>query len=161
MEWLHENLFGMISLFFGAGGIGFAIISKILDRKKYSQEVRGAAADADIKGDEFWKKRYDVLSSEMTNKDNWWQARYNTLDEDYQRERQLSNEVVKSFRSELSEMRKEYEEQREVEKSKYDNMLKQYRDFVVDSDKRESEYKQRIAKLEELVNKYEQRLGNE
>ena len=51
MEWLSENLFGLISLLFGAGGIGFAVISKILDRKKYEQEVRTASAEADMKGD--------------------------------------------------------------------------------------------------------------
>ena len=40
MEWLSENLFGLISLLFGAGGIGYAVVSKILDRKRYEQEVR-------------------------------------------------------------------------------------------------------------------------
>ena len=69
MEWLSENLFGLISLLFGAGGIGFAVISKILDRKKYEQEVRTASAEADMKGDDFWKKRYDVLQKEVENKD--------------------------------------------------------------------------------------------
>ena len=62
MEWLSENLFGLISLLFGAGGIGFAVISKILDRKKYEQEVRTASAEADMKGDDFWKKRFEEES---------------------------------------------------------------------------------------------------
>ena len=65
MNWLSENAFAIISLLFGTGGIGYAIVSRALDRKKYEQEVRDASAEADIKGDEFWKKRYDVLQHEV------------------------------------------------------------------------------------------------
>ena len=158
MEWLSENLFGLISLLFGAGGIGFAVISKILDRKKYEQEVRTASAEADMKGDDFWKKRYDVLQKEVENKDSWWKERYDTLYNEYQNERKLSNEIVKSFRTELNEMRSDYDKQRELEKMKYDKLMEQYRSFEEASQKREHEYKQRISQLENLVASYEQRL---
>lgn len=158
MEWLSENLFGLISLLFGAGGIGYAVVSKILDRKKYEQEVRNATAEADIKGDDFWKKRYDVLQKEVENKDSWWKERYDTLYNEYQNERKLSNEIVKSFRTELNEMRSDYDKQRELEKMKYDKLMEQYRSFEEESQKREHEYKQRISQLENLVASYEQRL---
>lgn len=158
MEWLSENLFGLISLLFGAGGIGFAVISKILDRKKYEQEVRTASAEADMKGDVFWKKRYDVLQKEVENKDSWWKERYDTLYNEYQNERKLSNEIVKSFRTELNEIRSDYDKQRELEKMKYDKLMEQYRSFEEESQKREHEYKQRISQLENLVASYEQRL---
>lgn len=158
MEWLSENLFGLISLLFGAGGIGYAVISKILDGKKYEQEVRNATAEADIKGDDFWKKRYDVLQKEVENKDSWWKERYDTLYNEYQNERKLSNEIVKSFRTELNEMRSDYDKQREIEKMKYDKLMEQYRGFEEESQKREQEYKQRISQLENLVASYEQRL---
>ena len=158
MEWLSENVFGIISLVFGAGGIGYAVVARMLDRKKYEQEVRDAQAEADIKGDEFWKKRYDVLQQEVNDKDVWWKERYDTLYKEFQNERSLSNEIVKSFRTELNEMRTDYESQRELEKQKYDKLMEQYRSFEEDSQKREHEYKQRISQLEELVAKYEQRL---
>lgn len=158
MEWLSENLFGLISLLFGAGGIGYAVVSKTLDRKKYEQEVRNATAEADIKGDDFWKKRYDVLQKEVENKDSWWKERYDTLYNEYQNERKLSNEIVKSFRTELNEMRSDYDKQRELEKMKYDKLMEQYRSFEEESQKREQEYKQRISQLENLVASYEQRL---
>jgi len=158
MEWLYENLFELISLLFGAGGIGYAVVSKILDRKKYEQEVRNATAEADIKGDDFWKKRYDVLQKEVENKDSWWKERYEALYNEYQNERKLSNEIVKSFRIELNEMRSDYDKQRELEKMKYDKLMEQYRSFEEESQKREQEYKQRISQLENLVASYEQRL---
>lgn len=158
MEWLSQNLFGLISLLFGAGSIGYAIVSKILDKKKYEQEVRAITAEADIKGDDFWKQRYDVLQKEVENKDNWWKERYDALYNEYQNERKLSNEIVKSFRTELNEMRSDYEKQRELEKMKYDKLMEQYRSFEEESQKREQEYKQRISQLENLVESYEQRL---
>lgn len=158
MEWLSNNLFGLISLLFGAGGIGYAIISRLMDRKKYQQEVRTSQAEADLKSDDFWKKRYDVLQQEVVDKDNWWKARYDTLYSEYQNERRLSNEIVKSFRTELNEMRSDYEKQRELEKQKYDKLMEQYRSFEEESQKRESEYKERITQLEQLVASYEQRL---
>lgn len=158
MGWLSENLFGIISLLFGAGSIGYAVVSRVLDRKKYMQEVRDVSVEADIKGDEFWKKRYDVLQAEVESKDVWWKDRYNTLYEEYQNERKLSNEIVKSFRSELNEMRNDYEKQRELEKTKYDKLMEQYRCFEEESQRREIEYKQRISQLENLVASYERRL---
>lgn len=158
MEWLNENVVSIISVFFGAGGIVYAVITRLLDRKKYSQEVRTATSEADLKGDEFWKQRYDVLQKEVENKDNWWKDRYDALYKEYENERTLSNEIVKSFRTELNEMRNDYEQQRELERQKYDKLMEQYRTFEEESKKRESEYKERIATLEDLVSKYERRL---
>ena len=100
MEWLKENLFSIISLLFGTGGIGYAIVARILDRKKYKSEVKEAEANANIKGDEFWKKRYDVLQQEINNKDEWWKARYDSLLKEYENERKLSNDIVAKFRDE-------------------------------------------------------------
>ena len=161
MGWLSDNLFGIISLLFGAGGIGYAVVSRVLDRKKYEQEVRVSQADADIKEDDFWKKRYDVLQAEVDNKDSWWKERYDALYAEYQNERKLSNEIVKSFRTELNEMRADYEKQRELEKMKYDKLMEQYRSFEEESQKRETEYKQRISQLEQLVESYEKRLRDD
>ena len=79
MVWSSENMVEIISLLFGAGGIGYAVIARIIDRKKYQQELREATAEADIKTDDFWKKRYDVLQKEVENKDGWWKERYDTL----------------------------------------------------------------------------------
>lgn len=161
MNWLSENAFAIISLLFGTGGIGYAIISRALDGKKYEQEVRDASAEADIKGDEFWKKRYDVLQHEVESKDGWWKARYNTLYSEYQNERKLSNDIIVSFRTELSEMRNDYEKQREIERQKYSQLLEQYRGFEEESRRREIEYKQRISQLEDMVSKYEKRLNGD
>jgi hypothetical protein len=161
MNWLSENAFAIISLLFGTGGIGYAIVSRALDRKKYEQEVRDASAEADIKGDEFWKKRYDVLQREVETKDGWWKARYDTLYTEYQNERKLSNDIIVSFRTELSEMRNDYEKQREIERQKYSQLLEQYRGFEEESQRRETEYKQRISQLEDMVSKYEKRLNGD
>ena len=156
---MNEQWINIVSLIFGTGGIGYAIIARILDKRKYAQEVREATAQADIKGDEFWKQRYDVLQKEVQSKDDWWKERYDSLYAEYQNERKLSNEIVKSFRNELEEMRSDYENQRELERAKYDKLMEQYRLFEEESQKRETEYKQRITQLEKIVEGYEQRLA--
>ena len=158
MEWLNENVVSIVSILFGTGGIVYAIVTHFLDKKKYDQEVRKDAAEADIKGDEFWKQRYDVLQKEVENKDTWWKARYDALYKEYENERTLSNEIVKSFRIELNEMRNDYEKQRELERQKYDKLMEQYKTFQEESEKKEHEYKERINTLEQLVSKYEKRL---
>lgn len=156
---MNEQWINIVSLIFGTGGIGYAIIARILDKRKYAQEVREATAQADIKGDEFWKQRYDVLQKEVQSKDDWWKERYDSLYAEYQNERKLSNEIVKSFRNELEEMRSDYENQRELERAKYDKLMEQYKLFEEESQKRETEYKQRITQLEKIVEGYEQRLA--
>lgn len=160
MKWLSENFLTIISFVFGTGGFGYAVVSNVLNKKKYEQEVRDASAEADIKGDEFWKRRYDVLQHEVETKDGWWKARYDTLYIEYQNERKLSNDIITSFRTELSQMRNDYEKQREIERLKYSQLLEQYRGFEEESQKREVEYKQRISQLEDLVSKYERELNN-
>ena len=158
MEWLNENAVSIVSVLFGTGGIIYAIVTHFLDKKRYDQEVRKDAAEADIKGDEFWKQRYNVLQKEVENKDTWWKQRYDALYKEYENERTLSNEIVKSFRTELNEMRNDYEKQRELERQKYDKLMEQYKTFQEESDKKEHEYKERINTLEQLVSKYEKRL---
>ena len=158
MEWLNENAVSIVSVLFGTGGIIYAIVTHFLDKKKYDQEVRKDAAEADIKGDEFWKQRYNGLQKEVENKDTWWKQRYDALYKEYENERTLSNEIVKSFRTELNEMRNDYEKQRELERQKYDKLMEQYKTFQEESDKKEHEYKERINTLEQLVSKYEKRL---
>lgn len=157
---MNDNiLVSIISIIFGAGGIGYAVISRIMDKKRYKQQVRKETSEADLKGDEFWKQRYDVLQKEVQNKDDWWKARYDTLYQEYQNERKLSNEIVKSFRTELEEMRADYDKQRELERMKYENLMRQYKDFEEESQKREQEYKQRISQLEKIIEDYEKRLA--
>ena len=159
MEWLNEPVVTVISILFGSGSIVYAVVSRILDKKKYEQEVRNATAEADIKGDEFWKQRYDVLQKEVENKDTWWKARYDSLYQEYEHERRLTNEIITSFRNELNEMRNDYEKQRELERQKYNKLMEQYRTFEAESNEKETEYRDRISALEELVDKYEKRLG--
>lgn len=159
MEWLNEPFVTVISILFGSGSIVYAVVSRILDKKKYEQEVRNATAEADIKGDEFWKQRYDVLQKEVENKDTWWKARYDSLYQEYEHERRLTNEIITSFRNELNEMRNDYEKQRELERQKYNKLMEQYRTFEAESNEKETEYRERISALEELVDKYEKRLG--
>lgn len=161
MGWFSENITEIVSLVFGAGGIGAAIVTRILNKRKYEQEIANAQVEVDAKEDDFWKKRYDVLQAEVDNKDSWWKERYDALYTEYQNERKLSNEIVKSFRSELNEMRNDYEKQRELEKMKYDKLMEQYRNFEEESQQREREYKARISQLEALVEGYERRLGND
>jgi len=156
--WLSENLFAIISLLFGAGGLGYAIIMRVLDRKKYSQEVKEAEANANIKEDEFWKQRYEILEKEITNKDEWWKERYESLKREYDNERKLSNEIVQNFRNELNIIRDEYDKQRALDRQKYNLLVEQYRSFEEESIRKEKEYKDRIQQLEELVNKYEKRI---
>lgn len=158
MQWLENNAFDIISLLFGTSGIGYAIVTRIIDKKRYTQELKKSQVDIDREEDDFWKKRYDVLQAEINNKDSWWKERYDSLYVEYQNERKLSNDIVKSFRTELNEMRADYEKQREIEKMKYDKLVDQYRSFVEESRKREEEYKQRISQLEQLVESYEKRL---
>ena len=55
-------------------------------------------------------------------------------------------------------MRNDYEQQRELERQKYDKLMEQYKTFQEESEKKEHEYKERINTLEQLVSKYEKRL---
>ena len=161
MGWLADNGLEIISLVFGTSGIGYALITRVMNKKKYEQELKQSQTEIDAKEDDFWKKRYNVLQAEVDNKDSWWKERYDALYAEYQNERKLSNEIVKSFRTELNEMRTDYEKQRELEKMKYDKLMEQYRSFEEESKKRETEYKQRISQLEKLVESYEKRLNKD
>ena len=157
-ELLRDKLIEVISILFGAGGIGYVVINRILDQKKYTQEVREQEAAADLKNEEFWKGRYDILQKELSEKNEWWKARYDSLYEEFQNERNLSNQIVSSFRNELNEMRAEYERQREMERQKYETLMESYRSFENESHQREVEYRQRITQLEKMVSEYEARL---
>ena len=147
----NNYIIEIFSILFGTGGIVYAIVTHFLNKKKYVQEVREASVDADIKGDTFWKQRYDVLQKEVDSKDNWWKERYDALYKEYQSERTLSNDILKSFRDELAEIREDYERQKEAERQRYEELR-------VESIRKETEYKNRITQLEELVKGYEKRL---
>ena len=148
----NNYIIEIFSILFGTGGIVYAIVTHFLNKKKYVQEVREASVNADIKGDTFWKQRYDVLQKEVDSKDNWWKERYNALYKEYQNERTLSNDILKSFRDELAEIREDYERQKEAERQRYEELR-------VESIRKETEYKNRITQLEELVKGYEKRLS--
>lgn len=148
----NNYIIEIFSILFGTGGIVYAIVIHFLNKKKYVQEVREASVDADIKGDTFWKQRYDVLQKEVDSKDNWWKERYDALYKEYQNERTLSNDILKSFRDELAEIREDYERQKEAERQRYEELR-------VESIRKETEYKNRITQLEELVKGYEKRLS--
>ena len=147
----NNYIIEIFSILFGTGGIVYAIVIHFLNKKKYVQEVREASVNADIKGDTFWKQRYDVLQKEVDSKDNWWKERYDALYKEYQSERTLSNDILKSFRDELAEIREDYERQKEAERQRYEELR-------VESIRKETEYKNRITQLEELVKGYEKRL---
>jgi hypothetical protein len=148
----NNYIIEIFSILFGTGGIIYAIVTHFLNKKKYVQEVREASVNADIKGDTFWKQRYDVLQKEVDSKDNWWKERYDALYKEYQNERTLSNDILKSFRDELAEIREDYERQKEAERQRYEELR-------VESIRKETEYKNRISQLEELVKGYEKRLS--
>ena len=148
----NNYIIEIFSILFGTGGIVYAIVIHFLNKKKYVQEVREASVNADIKGDTFWKQRYDVLQKEVDSKDNWWKERYDALYKEYQNERTLSNDILKSFRDELAEIREDYERQKEAERQRYEELR-------VESIRKETEYKNRISQLEELVKGYEKRLS--
>jgi len=157
----NSVIISVLSLVFGSGGILYGVITHFLTRKKYNQEVREAKAEADIKGDNFWKQRYDVLQNELNSRNNWWSERYDSLDKDFEEERRVNVELIKSFRTEINQMRQDYEKQRQAERQRYDELLKQYRDFEKESEIKESIYKDRIAKLEVLLSKYEKKHNDE
>lgn len=159
MSWFSENLIEIFSILFGTGGIVFAVVNKILDRKKYNEEVKRLSVDTDIQTDEFWKNRYNVLSEEMKNKDVWWKERYDNLYSEFQSERKLSNEIIKNFRIELNEIREDYERQHDIDNQRYKDLMQQYRNYQDEVERKNAEQIARICQLESLVAEYERRLG--
>lgn len=159
MNWFTENIVQIISILFGAGGIGYATFNKILERGKYKQEVRNATVSTDIHSDEFWKNRYDVLNAEMQNKDAWWKERYDNLYDELQAERKMSNEIIRNFRAELNEIQKDYEQQKKSDREKYNDLMEQYRVYQQEVEARNQEQIKRISQLERLVAEYEKKLS--
>lgn len=160
MEWLRDNIIALAGVLFGAGSVGYLLISKLVDRNKYNQEVRVASSEADIKGDEFWKKRYDVLENENKQKDEWWQARYNNLSAELNSEKGLTNEIIKSFRNELNEIRKEYESQKEYEQKKYEKLREDYNILEKESEEKINSLIKRIGQLESMIDNYLMKICN-
>ena len=159
MEWLNDNLVTLITTLFGAGGLIYGIVMHFLKKRSYNADVKEKEATADIKSDEFWKHRYDVLENEMKSKDTWWKERYDNLYSELQNERKLSNEIVANFRAELNQIREDYERQRESDKKKYGELLEQYNTFQEQSAQQNRENMNRITQLENLVTDYERRLN--
>lgn len=154
------TIFPIISLLFGAGGIGYAVVARMLDRKKYAQEVRCSQADADLKGEEFWKGRYDTLMNELDKKESWWKERYNNLYQEVQNERKLSNEMMTNFRNELNKIRDEYEAQRQADRNKYNRLMEEFRTQEREANKAAENYKRRINELEASITAYEEMIKN-
>lgn len=153
-------IFPVISLLFGVGSIGYAVVARMLDRKKYEQEVRASQADADLKGEEFWKGRYDVLAAELDKKESWWKERYDNLYQEVQNERRLSNEMMTNFRNELNKIRDEYEAQRQADRDKYNRLMEEFRTQEREANRAAEEYKRRISDLEASIVAYEDMIKN-
>lgn len=154
------TIFPVISLLFGVGSIGYAVVARMLDRKKYEQEVRASQADADLKGEEFWKGRYDVLAAELDKKESWWKERYDNLYQEVQNERRLSNEMMTNFRNELNKIRDEYEAQRQADRDKYNRLMEEFRTHECEANRAAEEYKRRISDLEASIVAYEDMIKN-
>ena len=154
------TIFPVISLLFGVGSIGYAVVARMLDRKKYEQEVRASQADADLKGEEFWKGRYDVLAAELDKKESWWKERYDNLYQEVQNERQLSNEMMTNFRNELNKIRDEYEAQRQADRDKYNRLMEEFRTQECEANRAAEEYNRRISDLEASIVAYEDMIKN-
>lgn len=154
------TIFPVISLLFGVGSIGYAVVARMLDRKKYEQEVRASQADADLKGEEFWKGRYDVLAAELDKKESWWKERYDNLYQEVQNERRLSNEMTTNFRNELNKIRDEYEAQRQADRDKYNRLMEEFRTQEREANRAAEEYKRRISDLEASIVAYEDMIKN-
>lgn len=154
------TIFPVISLLFGVGSIGYAVVARMLDRKKYEQEVRASQADADLKGEEFWKGRYDVLAVELDKKESWWKERYDNLYQEVQNERRLSNEMMTNFRNELNKIRDEYEAQRQADRDKYNRLMEEFRTQECEANRAAEEYKRRISDLEASIVAYEDMIKN-
>ena len=116
---MTENIVTILGVLLGSGGIVTAIVVHFLDIRKFNNEVKSGRIDLDIKSDDFWKKRYDILNKELQDKDTWWKERYDSLYGQLQNERNLSNDIVKTLRQELSEIKKDYEEQHTRDEEKY------------------------------------------
>lgn len=158
MDWFNDSFASVLGTVFGAGGILYAVIMHFIEQKKYQEEVRSLKTETDLKGDEFWKNRYDVLNSEMKEKDSWWKERYDNLYDELQNERKLSNEIISNFRAELNDIREDYERQRDIDKKKYSELLTQYTKFREETKKQNEENMSRINALEKLVSDYERKL---
>lgn len=154
------TIFPVISLLFGVGSIGYAVVARMLDRKKYEQEVRASQADADLKGEEFWKGRYDVLAAELDKKESWWKERYDNLYQEVHNERRLSNEMMTNFRNELNKIRDEYEAQRQADRDKYNRLMEEFRTQEHEANRAAEEYKRRISDLEASIVAYENMIKN-
>lgn len=154
------TIFPVISLLFGVGSIGYAVVARMLDRKKYEQEVRASQADADLKGEEFWKGRYGVLAAELDKKESWWKERYDNLYQEVQNERRLSNEMMTNFRNELNKIRDEYEAQRQADRDKYNRLMEEFRTQECEANRAAEEYKRRISDLEASIVAYEDMIKN-
>ena len=154
------TIFPVISLLFGVGSIGYAVVARMLDRKKYEQEVRASQADADLKGEEFWKGRYDVLAAELDKKESWWKERYDNLYQEVQNERRLSSEMMTNFRNELNKIRDEYEAQRQADRDKYNRLMEEFRTQEREANRAAEEYKRRISDLEASIVAYEDMIKN-
>ena len=94
----------------------------------------------------------------MKSKDIWWKDRYDNLYQEFQDERKLSNEIIHNFRNELNEIREDYERQKEIDKTKYDELMAKYTEYQKEVELKSKEQIDRINQLERLVAEYEKKL---
>ena len=59
----------------------------------------------------------------------------------------------------MNEIREDYEQQREIDRKKYDELLNQYREYQEKVEFKNKEQMNRINQLENLVSEYEKKLN--
>ena len=118
MEWLTENMVSVISLLFGTGGIVYAIVMRILDRKKYKAEVAKMQASAKSDEIENMKKAMESvyqpliadqnkLIEKQSEKINELKHEIETLREEKYKEAEKHREELAHLRDELAEIKRE------------------------------------------------------
>ena len=113
MEWLTDNLVTVISLLFGTGGIVYAIVMRILDRKKYRASVKSDEIENMKKAMESVYQPLiadqNRLIAAQSDKINELKREIETLREDKYRESEKHREELARLREELTEIKRELE----------------------------------------------------
>ena len=122
MDWLTENLVSVISLLFGTGGILYAIIMRILDRKKYKVEVAKMQASAKSDEIENIKKAVESVYQPLIDRQN------KLIEQQSQKIDTLNDKVEKltdenrSLRDELSDVNDKVEKLTDENRSLRDEL---------------------------------------
>lgn len=154
MSWWAENGMSLIGFLLGGSGVVYGVTMHLLNRRKNNAEASSTEKDVEAKGEAIWQTRYNAICQEMRERDGFWKERYDNLYEEYKEERSLNNEMIKSLRGELNNLRTDYENQRRLDKEKYDKLL-------YESAEQERKYIARIDSLEQVISEYEKKVANE